>query len=170
VIQAFGPRVARPTAFGVIAVMLYQLPNAVISIRSKNGEAAKPRAYRRAPSLWAASLLNLFAKGGEPSANWHPRSVCSTRPRFNSEWHPGNSLLDSSWCLLCALKRPRVVSRHECGKQLVETSFVVVAEAGVSVCIDPLRMLPPEDFPKQFPEFRVSVDIPSITKMHRRAS
>ena len=63
-------------------------------------------------------------------------------------------------CSLSTLKLPRVLARHEYSKQLGEASFVGVAQTGVSVRIDPLRMLPSQGFTNLHSKLRVGMAFP----------
>jgi hypothetical protein len=78
--------------------------------------------------------------------------------RENQPAEESISLLDSRSCSLSALKLPRVLAQYD--KQLSEACFVVVAQAGGSVCIDPLGMLSLQGFTNSHSKFLVGMDFP----------
>ena len=63
-------------------------------------------------------------------------------------------------CSLSTLKLPRVLVSCEKSEQLGETSVVGVAQAGVSVFTDPLRILPSQGFTNLHSKLRVGMDFP----------
>jgi hypothetical protein len=61
---------------------------------------------------------------------------------------------------LSTLNLPRVLARREYGKQLGETRFVDVSQMGVSVWIDPVRMLSSQGVANLHSKFLVGMDFP----------